>query len=201
MDGDGRKETVWLSAKQMIRHYRHGGVTGRASVVFFDDPERIPLEIGPVINTAENRSGGATLWPHKAYEMQVRYRGSPLPGARVTIHAMGSGWEKTLVTDAGGMFTVIPTDDRADSDREWQTYLFMVGHHDRERSQFHASTLPVTVYRNRPEWYSTAMGFTFFSIVGTAVLVVILAWLAWRGKRRERHQLAVFETYRIKEDV
>jgi len=199
VDGDGREETVYLSAKQMVRHYLNGGVTGKASVVYFDDPERMPLEIAPAINTAENRSGGNTQRPHKDYDMQVRYRGKPLAGARVVVRAMGSGWEKQFVTDSKGLFTIIPPDDRTDSSREWQTYLFMAAHHDRERAQFHNATLPVTVYKNRPEWYSKAMGFTFFAIIGTSVVLVILAGMSRRRKRRQQNSLAVFEKYRIKE--
>ena len=201
VDGDGTVESVYLSAKQFIRQYKNGGITGKGSVVFFDDPVNMPLEIGPVINTAENRFGGGTQWPHREYEMMVKYLGKPLAGAKVTAHAMSSHWEKQFTTNQDGIFVITPTDDRTDPGHEWQTYLFIASHHDAKNTSCHITTFPVIVYKNRPEWYTKTMGFTFWSITGTAMVTLIVMGLAQRTKRRETHKLTVFDKYGVKEDI
>ena len=185
-------ETVFLSAKTLINHHSTGGTTGSASVVFFDDAEKMPLEIGPVINTVLIRSGGNAQRPHTKYEMMVKYMNKPLAGARVVVHAMGSNWEKEFVTDKEGRFSITPTDDRTDSNHEWQTYLFMASHHDRTNSTYHSTTLPVIVYKNRPEWFSKSMGFTYWAIAGIAVSGLILLGLLRRREWREKRKIAHF---------
>jgi hypothetical protein len=200
VDGDGKMETVSLSAKQIITHYRNGGKQGSASVVFIDNAEYLPLEIGPVINTAENQYGGGTHRPHREYTFMVKYMNRPLAGATVRLYTMGSHWEKAFVTDEEGEFTVTPTDDRTDDGKEYQKYLYVAYHHDQKKGTYHISSLPVIVYRNRPEWYSKAMGFTLFSIAGTAVVAGIVLGVVARSRRRENRRLVVFDQYRIKEE-
>jgi hypothetical protein len=73
-------------------------------------------------------------------------------------------------------------------------------HHDQKKGTYYISSLPVIVYRNRPEWYSKAMGFTLFSIAGTAVVAGIVLGVVARSRRRENRRLVVFDQYRIKEE-
>ena len=47
IDGDGVQERICLNAKYLVSHHKNGGRVGKASVVFFDDPKILPLEIGP----------------------------------------------------------------------------------------------------------------------------------------------------------
>jgi ferredoxin len=107
VDGDGQEESVHLCPKRIVAHYKNGGKRGAASVVFFYEAQHMPLEIGPVINTAKSKFGGGTQRPHRSYPMMVRYRNKPLPGATVTVMVDGSQWTKSLVTDEIGYF--LPT--------------------------------------------------------------------------------------------
>ena len=196
MDHDGTLENVYLHAKYIISHYKNGGRVGRASVVFFDDEERLPLEIGPVINTAKSRFGGGMQSPHRFYDMMVKYRGEPLAHARVFVMAQGSDWQKTVVTDSAGKFTIMPTDDRV-SDLGWQNYIYIATHHDKANNAYHLATLPIPIRKNRPEWRSRAMGFTYWTIAGTAMLVLTILGFAGRKRRENAHTLVVFENRAI----
>jgi hypothetical protein len=57
--------------------------------VFIDNAEYLPLEIGPVINTAENQYGGGTHRPHREYTFMVKYMNRPLAGATVRLYTIG----------------------------------------------------------------------------------------------------------------
>jgi hypothetical protein len=197
MDGDGVLESVHLCAKRLISHRKNGGKMGRGSVVFFDDAEHMPLEIGPVINTAKFKYGGESQRPHQSYEMMVKYLNRPLPGARVRVIAQGSRWEKTYVTDDAGRFEIMPTDDRW-VERKWQQYLYVVTHHDRERRCYYLSTLPVMVYKNRPEWLSKAMGFTYWTISGSVLILLLVLGLVRRNQWQDSRLLITFENRKIK---
>ncbi|BBO89640.1 carboxypeptidase-like regulatory domain-containing protein [Desulfosarcina ovata] len=200
VDADGISESVFLCAKHLVVHRRHGGRMGHASVVFFDDGGKMPLEIGPAINTAKSKFGGGMQIPHETYEMMVKYQGRPLPGAAVTVTTEGSQWEKTFITDKAGKFAIMPTDDRF-SRREWQNYLYTATHLDRQTHTYYVATLPTVVYRNQPEWRSKAMGFAFWSIIGTGVTLLMVAGLTRRRRRRDRQALIVFENHRIQRDL
>ena len=200
VDADGINESVFLCAKHLVVHRRQGGRMGRASVVFFDDGDKMPLEIGPAINTAKSKFGGSMQMPHETYEMMVKYQGRPLPGATVTITTEGSGWEKTVVTDKAGEFEIMPTDDRF-SQREWQNYLYTATYHDREKNTYYVATLPTVVYRNQPEWRSKAMGFIFWSVIGTGVTLLMVTGLTRRRRNRDRLALIVFENHKIQKDL
>ena len=197
IDGDGTRETVCLNAKYLVAHHRNGGRVGKTSVVFFDDPRILPLEIGPVINTAKSRYGGGLQRPHREYEMAVKYLGVPLPGAFVTVIAEGSKWQKSFITDGKGRFSVTPTDDRV-VDREWQNYLYIATFHDRASHTVHVATLPITVSKNRPEWRSKAMGFTLWAVAGSAMLLLTVFGIIGHKRRLARKELLVFSRNSIK---
>lgn len=197
VDGDGVLESIHLCAKRLISHRKSGGKMGRVSVVFLDDAEHVPLEIGPVINTVKFKYGGDTQRPHRSYEMMVKYLNRPLPGARVRVVAQGSQWEKTYVTDDAGRFEIMPMDDRW-SARKWQQYMYVVTHHDREKNGYYVSTFPVMVYKNRPEWLSKAMGFTYWTICGSALILLLVIGLVRRRHWQDNRLLITFENRKIK---
>ncbi len=199
VDGDGSSESVHLCAKHLISHHKNGGRVGSASVVFLDDAEHMPLEIGPVVNTAKSRFGGGRQFSHRSYEMMLKYNQKPLAGAKVSVIALGSQWEKSFVTDDRGKFEVMPPDDRL-VPGEWQNYLYIATHHDRTKDAFYVTTFPVVVYKNRPEWQSKAMGFAYWSIIGGAICLIMVAGFAGRRHWQNTRKMIIFENHKIKKD-
>jgi hypothetical protein len=188
-------EPVHLCAKHLVTHYKAGGTVGSASVVFFDDPSRMPLEIGPVIDTAKSRYGGGTQRAHRSYEMMVKYKNAPLGNASVTIIAEGSGWRQALVTDENGIFKVTPTDDRALSG-DWQRYLYVATHRDQATGETYVATMPAVIYKNRPEWRSKTVGFVFWSVIGCGLCILGIWGHVRRKQWRVSRHLAVFNNHR-----
>ena len=190
---------VHLCAKHLVAHFRDGGKQGSASVVFFDDAQRMPLEIGPVMDTAKSKYGGGTQSAHRAYEMMVKYRNTPLQDARVTVITEGSQWQKSYVTDATGKFEIMPTDDRY-VQGDWQKYLYVAAHHDLETGEHYVATLPVVIYKNRPEWRSKAMGFAYWAIIGSTMSFLMVLGFVRRKNRQDRQTLIIFENHKIKRE-
>ena len=199
VDGDGSFESIHFCAKHLVSHRKNGGRVGSASVVFLDDAQHMPLEIGPVVNTAKSRFNGGRQVSHRSYEMMVKYNKEPLPGARVSVIALGSQWERSFVTDERGQFEVMPPDDRL-VPGEWQNYLYVATHHDLSQNAFYTTTFPVVVYKNRPEWRSKAMGFIYWSIVGGGLCLMMVAGFAGRRYWRNTRKMIIFEHHRIKKD-
>lgn len=197
VDGDGSLESIHLCAKHLIAHRKNGGKVGSASVVFIDDVQHMPLEIGPVVNTAKSRYSGGYQNSHRSYEMMVKYDKKPLPGAEVKVIALGSDWVKSFVTDERGRFTIMPPDDRLVPD-EWQNYLYITTHHDQINSDFYISTFPVMVRKNRPEWRSKAMGFAYWAIIGGAISLVLVAGFVGRRYWQNSRKMIIFENQKIK---
>lgn len=197
MDQNRTFESVVLCAKGLVTHYKNGGRQGKTSVVFWDDPDRLPLEIGPVLDTAKSRYGGGIQLTHRDYEMMVKYRAEPLADALVTVRALDSGWTNTLVTDARGIFRVMPTDDRW-SDTDFQPYVYTAQHHDKKTGRVYVATFPVTVYKNRPEWQTKALGFTYWAIAGTGLTLVLMIGYRKRRIWEDQRTLVIFEHHRIK---
>lgn len=195
VDGDTIFESVHLYAKHLVVHRKNGGTLGRASVVFFDDARQMPLEIGPAINTAKSRFGGGTQQPHRAYEMQVKYLNKPMPGVEVMVINMASQWEKRFVTDDRGKFEIIPPDHRSGK-QDWQKYLYVATHHDRKTNAYYVATFPTYVYKNQPEWLSKTLGFTYWAIISSFVITLMILGFISRKKRQERQMLTVFENYK-----
>lgn len=200
LDGDGIKERVHLCAKHMVMHRKNGAKMGRASVLFLDDPETMPLEIGPVFNTAKSRFGGGFQTPHNTYEMMVKYAGQPLPGARVKVMALGSHWQNIYLTDTDGKFEVQPTDDRSVSEA-YQKYLYVATHHDRSQNSYYVASFPVMVYKNQPEWRSKTLGFTLWSIVGSALSLLVVLGFVKRNQWLDQRTLVIFNNRKIRKDL
>ncbi|MBU1056025.1 MAG: DUF4198 domain-containing protein [Proteobacteria bacterium] len=200
IDNDGKQESVHLCAKYLMSHYKNGGNMGGTSVVFFDDAKHMPLEIGPAINTAKSKFGGGMQRIHNTYEMMVKYMNRPLPGAKVTVIAEDSQWQKTFVTDEKGKFEVIPTEDRFVL-RDWQNYLYIATHHDIKQNAYYLTTLPVMVYGNQPEWRSRSLGFVYWSIIGSGICLLIVFGFVRRNKWHNNRNLIIFEKYKIKKNL
>jgi hypothetical protein len=198
VDGVGRLEAVHVYAKHIVTHYKADGRAGACSEVFFNDPENMALEIGPVVSYSRTRMAGGAQMPHNPYEMTVLYRNRPLPGVLITVKAEGSGWQRTFLTDNKGQFRIIPFDDRS-GEHHWQKFFYMATYHDLAQEAFHIATLPVIVYRNRPEWTSQVAGFTAWIIIGSVGCILLIFACARRRKRLQEHALLSFEDYRIKE--
>jgi hypothetical protein len=198
MDGDGRAEKVYAAAKHLVVHYKDGGNMGADPDVFFNT-EEMPLEIGPAISPAQSRFGGSIQSPHNRYKMMVRFRNRPMAGAAVIVAVEGCGWKKGFTTDAAGQFEIMPFDDRS-LDRFWQKLIYVATYHERDRNAFHIATLPVVVLQNRPEWRSQAAGFTYWGIIASAgVLLLIVGIFRHESKLREKSLLG-FENYKIKKE-
>ncbi len=193
---DNTPEEVHISLKYLVPHYKNGGNVGSTSVVFFDDPDLMPLEIGPVINTAKSRYGGGTQTVHREYKMMVKFNAKPLASAKVTVMSIESGWSKSFVTDSRGIIEIMPTDDRSGS-KDFQNYLYIATHHDTDKDQYYITTFPVTINKNRPEWRSKTTGFIFWSITGTAMILLTIAGYWIRKRQRQNRKLAVYEKQTI----
>jgi uncharacterized protein YjiS (DUF1127 family) len=184
MDGDGRTEEVHLYGKFLLRHVRESLSHGGEQNVFFHSP-RMPLEIGPV---RAGRYSGIIQIAHRPCEMAVYYRGRPLAGAEVTI-LTERGWRKTVRSDANGRFVAVPHETRG-AKRNWESYLYVVEHHDRRRGEYHCASMPMLVDPPWPEWTHCMTSFVLWSIAGTAFAVLLVAVLVWRRRRRSRLRLA-----------
>jgi hypothetical protein len=184
VDGDGRAEAVHLYGKFLLRHVRESLSHGGEQNTFFHSP-RMPLEIGPV---RAGRYSGIIQVAHRPCEMAVYYRGHPLAGAEVTI-LTERGWRKTVRTDANGRFMAVPHETRGDK-RNWETFLYVARHHDRQRGEYHCASMPMLVDPPWPEWTHCMPNFVLWSFAGTAFAVLLVAVLVWRRRRRSRLRLA-----------
>ena len=126
IDSDGRDERVHLYSNCLVRYYKRDGTKGENPDMFFNDPDKITLEIGPFIpeKIFRKRAGrplprsirsgsdigyvrGTSQSPLKEHKMKVFYKGRPLADAEVLILSK-SGWEKTVMTDSEGVLSIIP---------------------------------------------------------------------------------------------
>lgn len=187
IDGDGKLEKVHLYAKFLLRHVTESLSHGGEKNTFFHSP-LMPLEIGPV---RAGRYSGIIQISHRPYEMAVFYRGKPLAGAEVTI-LTERGWSKTVQTDQKGRFMAVPLESRGEK-RNWESYLYTVRHHDRQRGEYHVASMPMIVDPPWPEWTHCLTSFVLWSFAGTTFAAFLAATLIMRSRRRNRLRLARFE--------
>ena len=197
IDMDGSPDKVHFSIKYLTSHYKNGGNVGSTSVVFFDDPDLMPLEIGPVINTAKSRYGGGSQTVHRTYEMMVKYNTKPLKASKVTVISVESGWSKSFETDGKGIIEVTPTDDRTGS-KDFQNYLYIATYYDTDKNQYYVNTFPVTINKNQPEWRSKSAGFIYWAITGTAMILLTIVGYRIRKIRQQNRKLAIYEKQVLK---
>jgi hypothetical protein len=196
IDIDGSPDTVHISIKYLSSHYKNGGNVGSTSVVFFDDPDLMPLEIGPVINTAKSRYGGGRQTVHRKYKMMVKYNKKPLKASKMTVICLESGWIKSFMTDSRGIIEITPTDDRSGL-KDFQNYLYIAAHHDTDKNRYYITTFPVTINKNQPEWRSKTAGFIYWSITGTAMILLTIAGYRIRKRQQQKRKLATYEKQTI----
>ncbi|MDO9529360.1 MAG: hypothetical protein Q7J27_09385 [Syntrophales bacterium] len=192
----GEVAKAHLYAKSFVVHSRSDGISGGKQGVFFDAPDKIPLEIGPLILRPEVSYAGTFQTRNHEYEMKVAYRGKPLPNAGVTVMTEG-GWQKTLSTDSQGRLLVTPIESSGES-RYCEKYLYVIAHYDAVRKEFHCASLTMPVYRARHEWRSMSGGFVLWAVLGGALIIVAIVGVVYRKKQRDRATMVMFENYRIK---
>ena len=194
----GTSQDIHLYPKTVVGHYRSGGRPGSFPAFFFDDPH-IALEIGSARNPARYRMGGSYQRPHETYDMEVRFKGSPLANTSVEVYAQGSKWHRAYQTDVSGQFQVTPFDDRS-QDLHYEKLLYVVQFEDVETQDLHVATLPMIIFRNRPEWTSHLWGYGFWAIAALLGTALIVAASLFRHHRRRAQALVCFEQCRVKED-
>ncbi|MGE4560668.1 MAG: hypothetical protein AB7E77_10725 [Desulfobulbus sp.] len=187
-----------LYPKAMVGHYKSGGRPGSFPAFFFNQPD-IALEIGSALSPAQYRMGGGFQRPHESSEMEVRYRGRPLAGAVVEVFAEGSGWRRQYRTDASGRFTVIPFDDRS-RQRHYEKLLYVVRVEDPQNHILHVATLPMIIFRNRPEWTSHMWGYGIWAGLGLVGTLLLAGGSVMRRRQQQRRSLVRFDQCRVKEN-
>ena len=188
IDGDGLVEDVYLYGTFLLRHVRESLSHGGERQTFMHLPA-MPLEIGPV---RAGRYSGIIQISHRPYEMAVYYRGQPLADAEVVM-LTERGWHKSVRTDAKGCFVAVPHESRG-TGRDWETYLYVVRHHDRQRNEYHCATIPMLVDPPWPEWSYYMTSFVLWSFAGTAFAALLTGVLIVRYRRRQRLRMARFKT-------
>lgn len=187
VDGDGVTEEVYLYGSFLLRHMRESLSHGGETQTFMHTPD-MPLEIGPV---RAGRYSGIIQISHRPYEMAVFYRGRPLADAEVVI-LTERGWHRSVRTDAQGRFVAVPQESRG-AGRNWETYLYLVRHHDRQRGEYHMATMPMLVDPPWPEWSYYTTSFMLWSCAGTAFAALLAGVLIVRHRRRQKLRLAHFK--------
>ena len=198
IDLDGTDETVHYYAKYLIYHRKDGGIQGDKPDVFFKDPDKIALEIGPL-----NTPGMEEIPSMKAgcqealkkHKMKVLYKGRPLADAEVAVLTEG-GWEKREKTNSRGIVSITPVESKEKESKS----LYVVTHKDLLTGQYYCSSLMMYVLRPPPGWMSKAEGFVFWAVLGTSLFVVYVGWRIHRRKKRDRKTMLEFERHKIRKD-
>ena len=195
---NGERAKVHLYAKSFVVHNKDDGVIGSKQSVFFYDPDKVPLEIGPIISRREFSHAGTFQTRNQEHEMEVLYGGKPLPDTEVTVMTEG-GWIKILRTDSQGRFRVTPIES-LDENAYAEKYLFVVVHYDSLKREIYCASLTMPVYKDRHEWRSMSGGIVLWVILGVALVVVLIMGAVYRKKRIDRAGMVIFENYRCKKD-
>ena len=198
IDSDGTDETVHYYAKYLIYHQKDGGIQGDRPDVFFKDPDKIALEIGPL-----NTPGMEEIPSMKAgcqealkeHKMKVLYKGRPLVDAEVVVLTKG-GWERKEKTDSNGMISITSVESKEKENK----FLYVVTHKDLSNGQYYCSSLMMYVLRPPPDWMSKAEGFVFWAVWGTGLFVAYVGWRIHRRKKRDRKTMLEFERHKIRKD-
>ncbi|RZB33432.1 MAG: hypothetical protein SRB2_03985 [Desulfobacteraceae bacterium Eth-SRB2] len=128
IDSDGTDERVHLYSKFLVNYRKQGGAKGENPGMFFNDEDKIALEIGPffpksmfkkagcphadaIKGSKRSKVGfvrdGGNQTPLKEHKMKVFYKGQPLTNTEVVILSK-SGWKKTIMTDSDGAISITP---------------------------------------------------------------------------------------------
>ena len=202
IDSDGRGEDIHYYSKYLIYHQHEDGIQGGGQDVFFDDPDKIALEIGPVDTEDEK---GETLWREAAFQealkkhrLKVLYKGKPLADADVAVFTE-DGWEKRAKTDTNGIFTFMPLQGMQDDERV-ERCLYAVSFQNPLTGQYHCSSLMTYIKPHHLLYDSKAKGFNLWAVLGVSLFLLYVAFLIYRKKKRADKDLVEFERHKIKKD-
>ena len=202
IDLDGRGEEVHYYSKYLIYHQNEDGIQGGRQDVFFNDPDKIALEIGPV-DTQDMK--GEAFWREggcqealKKHRLKVLYKGKPLADADVAVFTEG-GWKKRAKTDADGIFTFVPLQG-IQAEEKVERCLYAASFRDPLTGQYHCSSLMIYIKPHRPLYDGKARGFNLWAVLGASLFLLCVAVAIYRKKKRSDQNFAEFERYKIKED-
>ena len=197
-DSDGTDKRVHYYSKYLIYHRKDGGIEGNESDVFFKDPDKIALEIGPLIAPGMGERPYMKAGYQEAlkkHKMQVFYKGLPLANAEVAI-LTERGWEKREKTNSNGIVSITPVENEEKENKS----LYVVTHKDMLTGQYYCSSLMMYVLKPPPGWMNKAGGFVFWSFSGTVLFIVYVVWAIYRKKRRDMKIMVEFEGHKIRRD-
>jgi len=198
IDSDGTDETVHYYAKYLIYHQKDGGIQGDRPDVFFKDPDKIALEIGPLNTPCMGEIPSMEAGYQEAlkeHKIKVLYKGRPLADAEVAVLTKG-GWERKEKTNSNGIVSITPVESKEKENKS----LYVVTHKDPLTGQYYCSSLMMYVLKPPPGWMSKAEGFVFWAVMGTGLFVVYVGWRIHRRKKRDRKTMLEFERHKIRKD-
>lgn len=202
IDSDGRDEEVHYYSKYLTYHQNENGIQGGRQDVFFNNPDKIALEIGSVDTQGMK---GEAFWKEVAFQealkkhrMKVLYKGKPLADADVAVFTEG-GWEKRAKTNADGIFTFVPLQGIQGQERV-ERCLYAASFRDPLTGQYHCSSLMIYIKPHRPLYDGKARGFNLWAVLGASLFLLCVAVAIYRKKKRSDKNFAEFERYKIKED-
>ena len=190
-DTNGRSERTYFFPKAIVGHCRVGSTMKTDQSLALNISE-IALEIVP---SRASRYIGTIQVGLRNYDMTVLFRGEPLSGATVTVFTE-HGWQKSLITNKRGHFEIMPLEGRGVG-RDWEVYLYVVSHYDRETGEHYVATLPMLVDPPWPEWRSWHGALIFWTIGGVGFLLIVVIVTCFVNLRQSRAVLRRFEEHTI----
>ena len=198
IDSGVTEERIDYYSKYIICHQNEQGVQGNGLDLFFRDPDKIALEIGP----ADNRSIKGKPYMKigyqealKEYKMKVLYKGRPLADVEVALMTE-SGWAKRAKTDSNGMVSITPIENKGEEEK----CLYVVTHKDLSTGRYYCSSLMMHVMKPPPSWMSKAGWFDFWAALGSGLFIVYVTAAVYRMVKRDKKTMLEFESHKIKRD-
>lgn len=202
IDLDSKDEEVHYYSKYLIYHRNEDSIQGGGQYLFFNDPDKIALEIGPVdtqdMKGEAFRRGGGCQEALKKHRLKVLYKGKPLADADVAVFTEG-GWKKRAKTDTNGIFTFVPLQGIQGQEKV-EKCLYAASFRDPLTGQYHYSSLMIYIKPHHLLYDSKARGFNLWAVLGLSLFLLCVAVAIYRKKKRSDKNFAEFERYKIKED-
>lgn len=168
----------------------------QAPDVFLNDPERMPLEIGPFYEQDAKVSslGAGFLESRRKQKLRILYKGAPLGNAKVSV-ITDDGWERTETTNPKGIFTILPVQ----SGEEDGKVLCAVFHRDTSTGECHFATLMLHVFTPVSEWKDRFLTFSVYASGAVCLSVLFVLYRINRRKKRDIKIMLEFEKRKIQE--
>ena len=183
----------------IISHQNEECIQTAEPCAFFNDPDRIALEIGPVYTEDDkkgmNWKGLECQEALREQRLKVLYHGEALANADVTVFTEG-GWQRTVTTDGNGEVKVVPLQGTGDHETI-ERCLYTASIRDAMTGEYQCSSLMMCVRPHRPLYDSKARGFSLWVIVGATLFLFCIAFLINRKRGRVNTNRAQFEGYKI----